>query len=101
MTSLTRLSLANRLIVMLVSIAIVAFGILASTSLKQELLPSTQAPTAIVTASYPGATPQIVADNVATPIERAVTGVAGVTDVTSSSVNGNLDHHRQLGLRPG
>ena len=88
MTSLTRLSLANRLIVALVSIAIVVFGVLAARSLKQELLPSTQVPTAVVTVIYPGATPQIVADNVSTPIERAVSGVAGVTDVTSTSSNG-------------
>ena len=43
-TSLTRLSLANRLIVALISIAIVVFGVLATRSLKQELLPSTQVP---------------------------------------------------------
>jgi multidrug efflux pump subunit AcrB len=49
-TSLTRLSLANRLIVALISIAIVVFGVLATRSLKQELLPSTQVPTAVVTA---------------------------------------------------
>ncbi|HEY5979564.1 MAG TPA: efflux RND transporter permease subunit, partial [Microlunatus sp.] len=88
MTSLTRLSLANRLIVALISIAIVVFGVLATQSLKQELLPSTQVPTAVVTVIYPGATPQIVADNVSTPIERAVSGVSGVTDVTSTSSNG-------------
>jgi multidrug efflux pump subunit AcrB len=87
-TSLTRLSLANRLIVALISIAIVVFGVLATFSLKQELLPSTQVPTAVVTVIYPGATPQIVADNVSTPIERAVSGVSGVTDVTSTSSNG-------------
>ncbi len=89
MTSLTRLSLANRLIVGLITIAIVAFGVLAARSLKQELLPSTTIPTAIVSATYPGATPQIVADDVATPLERAITGVSGVTDVTSTSSNGS------------
>jgi len=47
---LTRLSLANRLIVALISIAIVVFGVLATRSLKQELLPSTQVPTAVVPA---------------------------------------------------
>lgn len=88
MTSLTRLSLANRLIVGLVAIAIVVFGVLATTSLKQELLPSTQIPTAVVTATYPGATPQIVADNVAKPLDQAISGVSGVTKVESTSSNG-------------
>ena len=69
MTSLTRLSLANRLIVGMATVAIVIFGVLAALSLRQELLPSTQVPTAIVTATYPGASPEIVADEVATPLE--------------------------------
>jgi HAE1 family hydrophobic/amphiphilic exporter-1 len=89
MTHLTRWSLANRLIIGLATIAIVVFGLISTFSLKQELLPSITAPTAFVTATYPGAPPQIVADNVSSPIERAVTGVSGVTDVTSTSVNGN------------
>ena len=89
MTHLTRWSLANRLIVGLATIAIVVFGLISTFNLKQELLPSTTVPTAIVTATYPGATPQIVADDVSSPIERAVTGVSGVTDVSSTSSNGN------------
>lgn len=88
MTHLTRLSLANRLIVGLATLAIIVFGVLATTSLKQELLPSTQVPTAVVTASYPGASPQIIADDISTPIERSVTGISGVTTVESTSTNG-------------
>jgi multidrug efflux pump subunit AcrB len=87
-TSLTRLSLANRLIAGLVTLAIIVFGVLATLNLKQELLPSIQVPTAIVTANYPGVSPQIVADNVSTPLERALTGVSGVTKVQSTSTNG-------------
>ena len=59
MTHLTRWSLANRLIIGLATIAIVIFGLISTFSLKQELLPSITAPTAFVTATYPGATPQI------------------------------------------
>jgi multidrug efflux pump subunit AcrB len=88
LTSLTRLSLANRLIAGLVTLAIIVFGVLATLNLKQELLPSIQVPTAIVTASYPGVSPQIVADDVSTPLERALTGVSGVTKVESTSTNG-------------
>ena len=88
MTSLTRLSLANRMIVGLATLAIIVFGVLATLNLKQELLPSIQVPTAIVTASYPGVSPQIVADDVSTPLERALSGVSGVTKVQSTSTNG-------------
>jgi multidrug efflux pump subunit AcrB len=88
MTSLTRLSLANRMIVGLATLAIIVFGVLATLNLKQELLPSIQVPTAIVTANYPGVSPQIIADDVSTPLERALTGVSGVTKVQSTSSNG-------------
>jgi HAE1 family hydrophobic/amphiphilic exporter-1 len=88
MTSLTRLSLANRMIAGLVTLAIIVFGVLATLNLKQELLPSIQVPTAIVTANYSGVSPQIVADDVSTPLERALTGVSGVTKVQSTSSNG-------------
>ncbi len=88
MTSLTRLSLANRVIAGLATLAIIVFGVLATINLKQELLPSIQVPTAIVTASYPGVSPQIVADDVSTPLESALTGVSGVTKVQSTSSNG-------------
>ena len=88
MTSLTRLSLANRMIVGLATLAIVVFGVLATLNLKQELLPSIQVPTAIVTASYSGVSPQIVADDLSTPLETALSGVSGVTKVQSTSTNG-------------
>ena len=88
MTSLTRLSLANRVIVGLATLAIIVFGVLATLNLKQELLPSIQVPTAIVTANYPGVSPQIIADDVSKPLERALTGVSGVTKVQSTSSNG-------------
>jgi multidrug efflux pump subunit AcrB len=88
LTSLTRLSLANRVIVGLATLAIIVFGVLATLNLKQELLPSIQVPTAIVTANYPGVSPQIIADDVSKPLERALTGLSGVTKVQSTSSNG-------------
>ena len=51
MTHLTRWSLANRLIVGLATIAIVVFGLISTFNLKQELLPSTTVPTAVITAA--------------------------------------------------
>ena len=53
-TSLTRLSLANRMIVGLATLAIIVFGVLATLNLKQELLPSIQVPTAIPHRELPG-----------------------------------------------
>ena len=89
MSFLTRLSLANRLIVGLITAAIVAFGLFAVGSLKQELLPSVQQPGAVVAATYPGASPSSVEREVTKPVEQAVQGVKGVTGVTSTSVSGS------------
>ncbi|MFF2273763.1 efflux RND transporter permease subunit [Agromyces sp. NPDC058136] len=89
MTFLTKLSLANRAIVGLVTIVIVGFGLFATTSLKQELLPSVQEPGAVVVATYPGASPSSVEREVTEPVERAVRSVKGVDQVTSSTMNGN------------
>ena len=100
MTSLTRLSLANRMIVGLATLAIIVFGVLATLNLKQELLPSIQVPTAIVTASYPGVSPQIVADDVSTPLERALSGVSGVTKVAVDVNQWGCHDHRRMGVRP-
>ena len=88
MTRLTKLSLANRLVVGMITVAIVVFGMLAAFSLRQELLPSTQIPTAFVTASYPGTAPALVAEEVAKPLEQAFSGISGVTKVRSDSTNG-------------
>ena len=88
MTSLARLSLANRALVALVAIIATAFGIYAIPSLKQELLPSLEFPAAVVVAPFQGANPELVEEQVAKPIETAVRGVAGVTDVTSTSRDG-------------
>lgn len=85
MALLTRLSLINRLVVALLSLAIIAFGVIATMSLKQELLPSITAPQAVVIVQYPGASPDIVADEAAAPLEQAVRNVSGVTQVDSVS----------------
>ena len=41
-----------------------------------------------MTATYPGASPEIVAEEVATPLEQAISGVSGVTKVRAVSTNG-------------
>ena len=100
MTQLTRLSLTNRLIVGMVTVVIVIFGVFSTFAQRQELLPSTQVPTPILTATYPGTPPELVAEEVATPLEQAISGVSGVTKVRSESLNG-LATLAQLGRPQG
>ena len=85
MYRLTRLSLAHRSVVALVTVAIAVFGVISLTSLQRELIPSLQVPMAVVVAVDPGASPQIVEEQVTAPIEQAVRAVANVEQVTSTS----------------
>ncbi|GAA5030835.1 efflux RND transporter permease subunit [Actinopolymorpha pittospori] len=88
MSRLARLSLANRSLVALVSIAILGFGLISTGSLKQELIPSLELPGAFITTAYPGASPEIVEREVTRPIESAIAGVEGLDKTTATSSNG-------------
>ncbi|MBO3088949.1 efflux RND transporter permease subunit [Cellulomonas dongxiuzhuiae] len=85
MSRLARLSLANRSVVALVTVAIAVFGWFSLGSLKQELIPSLQIPTAVVVAVDPGSSPELVEQQLTEPIEQAVSAVADVESVTSTS----------------
>ncbi len=89
MSFLARVSLANRSLVALGAVIITAFGIFSVPSLKQQLLPSLDFPAAVIAASYPGASPDIVEHSVTEPIERAMQGLPGLTRITSTSREGS------------
>ncbi|SDS59635.1 efflux RND transporter permease subunit [Microlunatus soli] len=88
MSGLTRFSLRNRLVVALISVAVLIFGVSSVLSLKQELMPDIQAPQAAISVTYPGAAPDVVADEAADPIQKALKNVRGVTDVKATSQTG-------------
>jgi len=78
-------SLRNRALIALVTIVVGLFGGVALTSLKQELIPSLNLPQLFIITSYPGASPEVVNDDVSTPIETAIQGVAGLDSTTATS----------------
>ncbi|MEV0237217.1 efflux RND transporter permease subunit [Nonomuraea sp. NPDC050786] len=88
MTAFARLSLLNRSLVILVAVVISAFGAFTIPQLKQQLLPSLSFPGAFVVASFPGASPEIVEDQVTKPIEDSFQGLAGMEQMTSTSKEG-------------
>lgn len=85
MSRLARLSLANRSVVALITVAIAVFGWISLGSLKSELIPSLQIPTAVVVAVDPGSSPQLVEQQLTEPIEQAISAVDDVESVTSTS----------------
>ena len=85
MSRLARLSLANRSVVALVTVAIAVLGWFSLGSLKSELIPSLQIPTAFIVAVDPGSSPELVEQQVTEPIEQALSAVPDVESVTSTS----------------
>ncbi|MDD0838972.1 multidrug efflux RND transporter permease subunit [Curvibacter sp. HBC61] len=73
----------------LITMGIVLAGIIAFFLLPVAPLPQVDFPTISVSASLPGASPETMATTVATPLERALGSIAGVSEITSSSSLGN------------
>ena len=69
----------------LLTIGVMLAGILAFALLPVAPLPQVSFPTINVQANLPGASPEVMASTVATPLERALGVIAGVTEMTSSS----------------
>jgi multidrug efflux pump len=73
----------------LLTVAIALAGAVAYTGLSVSPLPQVDFPTISVNASLPGASPEIVASSIATPLERQFGRIAGVSEMTSTSSLGS------------
>jgi hydrophobic/amphiphilic exporter-1 (mainly G- bacteria), HAE1 family len=73
----------------LVMLAILFFGMMSYTLLPISALPSVEYPFIQVSASLPGATPEVMAASVAAPLERQFTEIAGLNSFNSSSSTGS------------
>jgi multidrug efflux pump len=69
----------------LLTVAVAFAGAICYTLLPVSPLPQVDFPTISVSASLPGASPEIMASSVATPLERQFSRIAGVTEMTSAS----------------
>src|SRR6202140_1053665 len=82
----------------LLTIAIAIAGAIAFTVLPASPLPQVDFPTINIGASLPGASAQIMAASVATPLERQFSHIAGVKEMTSSSSLGSTSVTLQFDL---
>jgi multidrug efflux pump len=82
----------------LLTIAIFIAGAIAFTVLPVSPLPQVDFPTISVAASLPGASAQIMASSVATPLERQFGHIAGVSEMTSASSLGTTSVTIQFDL---
>src|SRR5262245_14244882 len=82
----------------LLTIAVALSGVIAFRLLPVASLPQVDFPTISVSASLPGASPQTMATSVATPLERQMGRIAGVTEMTSTSTMGSTNIVLQFDL---
>ena len=82
----------------LLAIGLMLLGLVAYRGLPVASMPSVDLPTIRVSASRPGANPEVMAESVAAPLERRLGAISGVTEVTSTSTLGSTSIAVQFDL---
>ena len=80
------------------TVSAIVFGVLAYFALPVNDLPAVDYPVIQVNVGYPGATPETMANNVATPLERQFMQIPGLQLVTSNSGQGHSSFVLQFDL---
>src|SRR5437879_13002096 len=84
---LARFFIDRPVLAWVISVVIILLGAIAAALLPIAEYPEITPPDVQVTAKYPGANAQVVADTVAAPIEQQVVGVEGMLYMSSNSNN--------------
>ena len=74
---------------LVISVCIVILGIISMMSLKQESYPDVTPPQVQVSASYQGASAEVIESSIATVLENKLNGVEDMTYMTSTSYDGS------------
>jgi multidrug efflux pump len=82
----------------LLTLGVALAGAMAFKLLPVAPLPKIDAPAIFVSASIPGASPEVMASSVATPLERHLGAIADVDDMTSTSSVGSTNVQLTFGL---
>jgi HAE1 family hydrophobic/amphiphilic exporter-1 len=82
----------------LMTASLIVFGVFAYRLLPVAALPAVDFPTIQITATLPGASPETMAASVASPIERQLSTISGITSMTSSSSLGTTQITIQFDL---
>ncbi|HKS08386.1 MAG TPA: efflux RND transporter permease subunit [Pyrinomonadaceae bacterium] len=80
------------------TLSVILFGVMAYLQLPVNDLPVVDYPVIQVTVGYPGASPDTIANNIATPLERQFMQINGLEVVTSSSTQGVATFTLQFAL---
>lgn len=86
--NISELSLRRPVLATVLNIVIVLFGIIGFTFLGVRDYPAIDPPNVNVRTSYPGANADIIESQITEPLEKAINGIAGIKNITSSSSQG-------------
>lgn len=86
--NISELSLRRPVLATVLNVVIVLFGIIGFTFLGVRDYPAIDPPNVSVSTSYPGANAEIVESQITEPLEKAINGIAGVKNITSTSSQG-------------
>ncbi len=86
--NLSAIAVRRAVFTSMVTLIAVLLGLVSLTRLPIDLLPEIEFPVLTVSVTYPNASPQVMEELVARPIEQAVAIVPGVEEITSSSSEG-------------
>ena len=86
--NISEISLKRPVLATVINILIVLFGIIGFTFLGIRDYPAIDPPIVSVRTSYPGANADIVESQITEPLEKAINGIAGVKNITSTSSQG-------------
>ncbi len=87
--SLSEICIRRPVLTTLITASMLVFGFFAYRLLPVAALPTVDFPTVAITATLPGASPETMAASVASPIERQLSTISGVSSMTSSSSLGS------------
>ena len=82
----------------LLSLGLALLGIVAFNLLPVSPLPQVDYPTITIRANFPGASPETMAATIATPLERSLGRIAGISEMTSNSALGRSNLTIQFDL---
>ena len=88
-TSLSEPFIRRPVATTLLTVGIALAGLVSFALLPVSPLPQVDFPTIVVSASLPGASPETMSTSVATPLERQLGRIAGVSEMTSTSSQGS------------
>jgi multidrug efflux pump len=96
--NISELSLRRPVLAIVINILIMVFGIIGFKFLGVRDYPAIDPPNINVSTSYGGANPDIIETQITEPLEKAINGIAGVKNITSTSSQGRSNINVEFDL---